>query len=45
MKLSGKPAFSKPGMIVKKKFEMQDAGPTDHDLKVMAEIERAEKER
>jgi hypothetical protein len=45
MKLSGKPTFSKPGMVVKKKFEMQDAGPTDHDLKVMAEIERAEKER
>lgn len=46
LKLSGKPnAFSKPGMVVKKKFEMQDVGPTDQDLKVLADLERAEKER
>lgn len=45
LKLGAKPAFSKPGMVIKKKFEMQDVGPTDQDLKVLAEIERAEKER
>lgn len=32
-------------MVIKKKFEMQDFGPTDQDLKVLADIERAEKER
>ena len=32
-------------MVIKKKFEMQDVGPTDQDLKVLAEIEKAEKER
>ena len=45
MKISAKPTFSKPGMVIKKKFEMQDVGPTDQDLKVLAEIEKAEKER
>lgn len=44
MKISAKP-FSKPGMVVKKKFELSNAGPTDQDLKVMAEIEKAEKQR
>jgi hypothetical protein len=45
LKVSGKPNFSKPGMVIKKKFEMQDAGPTDQDLQVLADIEKAAKER
>jgi hypothetical protein len=32
-------------MVIKKKFEMQDAGPTDQDLQVLADIEKAAKER
>lgn len=44
--LSGKPnAFSKPGMIVKKKFEMADVGPSDQDQRIMEAIEKAERER
>lgn len=45
IKISAKTTFSKPGMVVKKKFELANAGPTDQDLKVLADIEKAEQRR